>query len=89
MLPAFASPADTIKTASSFIRNDNVLAILAGMHPTAIAAQSTVALETENSVTLFSIPTIPCNRGTALLLMLTSGSSLDWIPSLFIVTNEK
>ena len=48
-LSILASPAATMRTQPSSTRKDRVLAMRAGMTPTAWAASSTVALETGNS----------------------------------------
>ena len=49
LLSILASPAVTIRTQPSSTRKDRVLAMRAGITPTAWAASSTVALETGNS----------------------------------------
>ena len=54
-LSILTSPAVTIKIARSLILKDNVLAIRSGAQFKALAASSTVALETSNSI-------ISCSR---------------------------
>ena len=55
-LSTLASPAATTSTGLALTTKEMVLAILAGLHPSAWAASSTVALEESNSRTFSSKP---------------------------------